>query len=435
MSETDDRKIIIHGSGSTACVTALALSQARMPVVLADAPMPQEGGASAPEEDWQSVLALSPAAKTMLQTLGIWQKLDRPSAPICDMAVFGDKAAYATGLGLAFAANAAPKQNAPENQNDVNVLAHIVSRAALDRAIKSTCQQAFTGNKADNKIATAAALTAFDKTSGQAHFADGTTLQADLLVDCARIPASWRRDSAAQALRHDYHADALVCAVEGTLPHGHQAVQIFTADGPLALLPLPDAHQRALIWSLPRRRAAALAAIDAGLFAYELAKATGAQAGTLQPITARAVQPLRLALAENYVDEKLCLLGEAAHIIHPLAGQGFNLALRDAAQLADALFQARRLGLAYHAPAMLDDYQKLRRGDGGMMAMTTHMLAEMFSGKAAPVTRPLARLGLAFTGRLAAISRLNDAFRNQANGGIGHADLPRLMRGQAFEKI
>ena len=112
------------------------------------------------------------------------------------------------------------------------------------------------------------------------------------------------------------------------------------------------------------------------------------------------MQPLTLALAETYVDEKLCLLGEAAHIIHPLAGQGFNLALRDGAQLAEALYEARRLGLAFDAPGALDSYRMLRRADGGVMAATTHMLAEIFSGQAKTLTRPMARLGLAIAGIL-----------------------------------
>ena len=107
-------------------------------------------------------------------------------------------------------------------------------------------------------------------------------------------PASWRRDHAASMLRYDYRAGALVCALTGDTPHGNQAIQIFTPDGPLALLPLPDPHGRALIWSVPQARAAALAEIDENLLAYELDKATRGQAGSLRPCTARAVQPLAL---------------------------------------------------------------------------------------------------------------------------------------------
>ncbi len=435
MSGAQDRPIIVYGTGSTARMTGLALAAAQLPVILADAPQAETADRETPEisknpqmADWQSVLALSPAAKTMLETLGVWQKLDRPSAPVCDMAVFGDTAAFAAGLGLDFAKPA-------KDDNAVAVLAHIICRAALDRAIENACHSAVTAGRIKRQ---ATPLSAFDKTTGQAQFADGRNMMAALLVDGARAPASWRRDHAASMLRHDYRAGALVCALTGDTPHGNQAIQIFTPDGPLALLPLPDPHGRALIWSVPQARAAALAEIDENLLAYELDKATRGQAGSLRPCTARAVQPLSLALAEHYVDEKLCLVGEAAHIIHPLAGQGFNLALRDAAQLAEALYEARRLGLACDAPSALDSYQKLRRADGGVMAATTHILAEIFSGQAKSWTRPMARLGLALsgrvTGRLAPAARLGERFRNQANGGIGHDDLPRLMRGHGFDK-
>jgi ubiquinone biosynthesis UbiH/UbiF/VisC/COQ6 family hydroxylase len=437
MTETPINDILIHGSGSTARVTALALAQARLPVTLAEAAAEQAPHETAPTQDWQSVLALSPAAKNMLETLGVWQKLDCPSAPICDMAVFGDPAAYAANLGLDFADTATENRGRRQSADAIGVLAHIVSRTALARAIESACNAAL----AENRIGAAAPLTAFDKSSGQAHFADGTTRRLALLVDCAAHPEGWRRDAIGQPLRHDYQAAALICALSSDIPHGNQAIQIFTVNGPLALLPLPDAHHRALIWSVPHQRATALAAVDETVLSYELQKATAGQLGRLTPITARAAQPLALALAETYVDEKLCLLGEAAHIIHPLAGQGFNLALRDGAQLAEALFEARRLGLAFDAPGALDGYQKLRRADSGVMAMTTHMLAEIFSGQAKTLTRPVARLGLALIGKMAgkttenkAGQRLNKGFLGHANGGIGHDDLPRLMRGHDFGK-
>tara|TARA_B100000925_G_scaffold278591_1_gene247556 strand:- start:189 stop:1493 length:1305 start_codon:yes stop_codon:yes gene_type:complete len=430
MSETQENGILIHGSSTTARVTALALAQARLPVMLADrSPLKAPDAAS---EDWQSVLALSPAAKTMLETLGIWQRLEGPSSPIYDMAVFGDKAAYAAKLGLDFGNNApAPTKNS--SAKALSVLAYIVSRPLLARAVKNACEDAL----AKSRISLSAPLTAFDKCSGRAHFSDGTARQLSLLVDCERHPGIWRRDASRRPLTHDYKAGALVCALEGDVPHGNQAVQIFTPDGPLALLPLPDAHQRALVWSLPHKRSTALATIEPALFVYELAKATGGQAGALRPMTSRAVQPLTLVLAETYVDKKLCLLGEAAHIIHPLAGQGFNLALRDGAQLAEALYEARRLGLAFDAPGALENYQKLRRADGGAMAATTHMLAEIFSGQAKTFTRPMARLGLAITGIIArkkAESSIDKGFLAQANGGINNDDLPRLMRGYSFGK-
>lgn len=457
--------ILIYGSGSTARITALALARALAPTASAadttpimllphesktakdktskDKTSEDKAGAqkTAAAADYQSVLALSPAAHTMLQALDIWPRLDRPSAPLCDMAVFGDAAAWAHNNGLDF--NPPQTDRPPEDKTDdkppVSVLAHIVCRTALERAILAGFDEAMSGGRI--QLGTAA-LTDFDKSTGRAVLADGTELTAALLVDCARAdaPGPWRQKLAARSLRHDYKAAALVCALEGPVPHGGKAVQLFLPDGPLALLPLPDAHQRALIWSLPDRRAAALQKVPQEIFCHELAKATQDHIGAVSPIGPRATQKLSLALAETYCDERLCLLGEGAHIIHPLAGQGFNLALRDAAQLADALFEARLLGLGFDGPHVLQDYQAARRADGGAMAATTHLLAKIFAGPSAspiqplaqPLFRPVARLGLALTGNWARRSpKLTGLFRAQANGGT-HAALPRLMQGRGF---
>jgi 2-octaprenyl-6-methoxyphenol hydroxylase len=446
----EQNPILIHGSGSTARVTALALAAALghrdvpLHCVTASAnaydkpnnKSNDKTGDKPGDNDWGSVLALSPAAKTMLDILGVWPRLDLPSAAVCDMAVYGNAAEMAHNIGLDFN----PPENLPPNQAEnpdaVTVLAHIVSRSALDRAIHAAFNATF--NTLTTKLHRHdAALTDFDKSTGAARFSDGTDLTAALLVDCARATTDpraaplWRTKSAAQYLTHDYQAAALVCVLACDRPHGGQAVQIFLPDGPLALLPLPDPHQRALIWSLPHSRARALAEIEDGVFMHELARATQGHAGTLAPDGPRGLQKLVLALAENYVDERLCLLGDAAHIIHPLAGQGFNLALRDAAQLADTLFDAQALGLAFDGPHVLADYQALRRADGGAMAATTHILAEIFSGPQSRFTAPLARLGLALTGRMARANRgLAARFRAQANGGT--AALPRLMRGHRF---
>ncbi|MCH1569639.1 MAG: FAD-dependent monooxygenase [Alphaproteobacteria bacterium] len=435
IEEAEEQKIIVYGDGSTARLTALALTAARLPVLWTKPKAAKAEKADTRQPpDWQSVLALSPSAKTMLETLGVWQALDRPAAPICDMAVYGNSAAFASDLGLEFADPPTPQD--ATTKDDVSVLAHIVCRAALARALISSTDDAISKTGAAANLSAAdSALIDFDTATGDAHFADGQTMRAALLVDCTAngqdgAPA-WRHRAAGKPLVHDYQASALVATLRSDKPHGNKAVQLFLPDGPLALLPLPDAHQRALIWSLPNARAHALASCTAEIFNHELTQALNgdAQIGATSLATERAVQPLALKLAEQYVDGKLCLLGEAAHIIHPLAGQGFNLSMRDAAQLADCLFAARGLGLAYDAPGALGDYQALRRTDSGAMAATTHILAQVFS--APSPARPIARLGLALTARLTANApRLAHRFRSQANRGT--SDLPRLMRGHGF---
>ncbi|MEE3119936.1 MAG: FAD-dependent monooxygenase, partial [Pseudomonadota bacterium] len=194
--------------------------------------------------------------------------------------------------------------------------------------------------------------------------------------------------------------------------------QIFLPDGPLALLPLPKPGRAALIWSLPARKAQALAACDENLFNGELNAAARSVFGQLHLIGARAQQPLKAQIAEAFIGPRLALVGEAAHVIHPLAGQGMNLTLRDIGALVDTLKNARRLGLEYGDVTMLENYAGLRRSDAFAGALGTHALAEIFSGPAP--ARMLAAAGMRGVGYIADHwPKLKNVFRRQADQGLG----------------
>lgn len=434
MEHSTVRPIIIHGAGDSARIAALALAAAGFQPLFAPAakspnPRHAHGGASEAStgsEAWQSVLAISPASKTMLETLAVWAALEKPTMAVCDIAVYGSAADWRDARGLSFA----PTHDDTAEQ-PVELLAHIVERNDLSQAIET----AFNAAIVDKRILIAKAEpVAFDKTNGVVALTDGTKLTCAMMVDCARAPQIWRADM--PALRHDYRMGALVAAVAAAHPHGQVATQLFLPDGPLALLPLPDPKARALIWSLPRNKADALARVPEDVFCAELEKATGGQAGTLRLATARAVQPLSLKLADRYADGHLCLMGDAVHLLHPMAGQGFNLTLRDAALLADCLHDARALGLAADGPYVLADFEQKRRNDAMMTGALTHILAGVFSGPAAAVTGPLGRLGLRLTGLWAdRLPQIKKAFRAQADGrSISTQNAsPRLMRGKNFK--
>lgn len=443
--------VLIHGSGNSAKLTALALAAADLPVALFAAPFAAPTG-SASDADWQRVLALSPSSRRMLETLGVWQALDGPTAPIHDMKVYGtaDAASALLPAQLGFATPPTPDGANPDDAPTLDApLGHIVSLAALGRAL----DQILAEKTATGAIgALAAPITAFDGAAQYATLADGTHHAASLLIDTQRPPASadaqpnWRRETPASGLSYDYHAAALVGVLHTTRPHGCEAQQVFLPDGPLALLPLPQmgpqADRLALVWSLPRKRAAALAAAAPELVAHELAQATQDRFGTLSPHGPMAVQDLHLHLAEDFIvptqAAPIVLLGEAAHVIHPLAGQGFNLTLRDAAQLADTLYETRRLGLGLGDATMLADYAGPRRRAAFEMASTTHMLDALFGR---PTGAALGRWGLALTQMLADRNPvLRRAFQARANGmesareaapGASQAE-PRLLRGIGF---
>lgn len=417
--------VVIAGQGSGARAAALSLAAARVPVAIEPA-LAASGSAGPP--DWQSVLALSPAARHMLESLCVWRALDLPSSPICDMQIFGRPAAVSHAA--AQTGGLLTPQLGFASKGEETALGHIVSLAALARALdKQVQKQVEVG--AINVLP--AALVDFDGTKKgakkQALLADGTHITIALLVDLYRQAPPWRRRMAVQNLTHDYHAAALVGHLKAGRPHGQLAAQIFLPDGPMALLPLPAHDELALVWSLPRGRAHALAYLGGDILAHELAQASEGRFGALAPIGEMAVQDLHLSLAQEVTGPAYLALGDAAHIIHPLAGQGFNLSLRDAAALADTLYEARALGLPFDDATMLEGYAKARRADAAVTAATTHGLVRLFQGNAAP----LGRLGLGLIGRMAERRPAwRRAFTAQANAGVAHNDTPRLMRGAAF---
>lgn len=417
-------RLLIAGRGNAARVTALALSAAGLPVTMEPRAAPHDA------PDWQSVLALSPAAKTMLEKLHLWENLDCDSAEICDMRVFGSAAAIGDDFLPSRLGFAPPAAKAESRRGG---LGHIVSLAALGRALHDTVSAAL---KAGRIELLDAPIDDFNAATQTVRLANGRAFKTELLVDCQR-DAAWRQGGA--AVRHDYKAKALVTAVRhadniGNHNAGHraghqvgQAAQIFLPDGPLALLPLPDPQARALVWSLPAAKADALAAAPDELLAHELTRATQDRFGVLHPHGARATQSLSLYLARDFHTPHHVLVGEAAHVVHPLAGQGFNLTLRDAAALADQLHTANRLGLPLYDATLLSAYARHRRADAALMVGATHGLARLFQTRLSG----LARIGMGVLGAAAkTYAPLRTGFVRQANGG---AHLPRLMRGDDFE--
>ncbi len=417
--------ILLHGHGNSAKVTALSLVAAGFRVAMA---MPPPAKTVENADDWQAVLALSPSAKRMLETLGVWSALDQPSAPVHDMTVYGcadDVSATLLPARLGFGDPTAPA-----------ILAHIVSLASLGRALSKACAHAIDEGRLTQL---GAPIVDFDTSTRTAQLADstkgGTQCTTDLLVDTQRIGGGiggtappWRHRQAARPLRHNYQASALIGRVISDRPHADTAHQLFLPSGPLALLPLPDPHIMAMVWTLPHARAQALARADTHVRAHELAQATQNQFGTLTAPDPLGVQPLQLHLAEDFVDGSIVLVGEAAHIVHPLAGQGFNLTLRDSATLADILYEGRALGLAIGERTMLAHYATARRSDAAMVAATTHGLAQGFGNSRAG----MGRLGLTAMQILARQwPSLRTRLTAQADAGLG-ADVARLMRGEAY---
>jgi 2-octaprenyl-6-methoxyphenol hydroxylase len=224
-------------------------------------------------------------------------------------------------------------------------------------------------------------------------------------------------------MQTDYHQTSLVCALEHERPHDGVAHQMFFAQGPLAILPLRG-NRVSIVWTESTERAQAIQALDDDNYLAALAPRFGDFLGDVQLSGARYAYPLGLSLAEHWTAERVVLVGDAAHGIHPLAGQGLNLGLRDVATLAEVLTDAKRRGEDWARGPVLERYARWRRFDTAGLAMATDGLNRLFSNDNT-LLRGLRDLGL---GAVNATAPLRRGFMREA-AGLG-GDLPRLMRGR-----
>ncbi|MEO9900146.1 UbiH/UbiF/VisC/COQ6 family ubiquinone biosynthesis hydroxylase [Nisaea sp.] len=262
--------------------------------------------------------------------------------------------------------------------------------------------------------------------SATAILADGRRITAGLAVAADGRTSPTRRAAGLRTTELSYGQTAITCTVRHKQPHEHVAFEHFRPAGPFAMLPLNDAadgsHQSCLVWSERTTAANALMKLNDGEFDQEMLTAFGETLGHLHVTGRRWAYPLGLIHAERYIDQRLVLVGDAAHGIHPIAGQGFNLGLRDIAALADTVTDARRIGLDFGSASVLEKYQRWRRFDVMTMIAATDGLNRLFSNDSAGI-RLLRDAGLGLVQRIGPLKR---AFMRGAMGTAGN--LPRLMQ-------
>jgi 2-octaprenyl-6-methoxyphenol hydroxylase len=259
------------------------------------------------------------------------------------------------------------------------------------------------------------------------HLDDGRRVTAPLAVAADGRNSPMRDAAGIRVTEWAYAQTGIVCTVAHEKPHGAVAHEHFLPAGPFAMLPMVDdngVHRSSIVWTERRDLAPAMMALDDAAFAAEIERRFGFSLGRLTPIGGRFAYPLTLVHAERYVDRRLALLGDAAHAIHPIAGQGLNLGLRDVAALAETVVDAHRLGLDIGDALVLERYQGWRRFDNMVLLAVTDGLNRLFSNDIAPL-RLVRDLGLAAVDRMPPLKRL---FMRHAMGLVG--DLPRLMRGE-----
>ena len=399
--------ILIAGGGSAGLVAALAMRQSApdLDIEVVDAKPPGAG-----KRD-ERASAIAAAAKRMLQQLGVWEKIEAGAQPILSMEITDSRTGDAVRpIFLTF--DGSVSEGEP--------FAHMVANEPLLKAL------------GDAAKACGVKLTAPDSVESfhangrmEIGLKAGGTRGASLLVAADGIRSKLRGLAGIKTVTWSYPQSAIVTNVKHERPHDGVAVEHFLPGGPFAILPLTG-NRSSLVWTERKDDAERLIKSDDFVFQVELERRFGHRLGAIELEGGRHAYPLGLILARDFVRPRFALLGDAAHGIHPIAGQGLNLGFRDAAALAETVVDAWRLGLDIGALDMLRRYERWRRYDTWQMGVMTDVLNRLFSNDISPV-RALRDIGLGIVDRL---PKLKQMFIGEA-AGLGGA-LPKLLRGEAL---
>ena len=400
--------VAVVGGGMVGAAAALALARAGFSTALLEAHAPKPW--SAHDEVDLRVVGLAPSSIALLDELGVWTSIRGARAsPYAHMHVWDAE----SGAAIDFDAAGAGRER----------LGYIVENSLVQWALwqalgggqgvadapagssSASCARSTGTSVCDVRRLCPAEVRGFEAREDriQLELADGATLAARLLV-AADGSASPLRQLAGIATRgRDYAQRAVVAHVCTERPHAGTAWQRFLASGPLALLPLADGRS-SLVWSLPEAEAQRVLALDDAAFLDALGVASDYRLGRIIASTPRAAFPLQLQLAERYQAERFVLLGDAAHAVHPLAGQGVNLGLRDVAELRDTLLAARAAGRDIGAAHVLRRYARRRRSADTLDALGFDALARIYAWQS-PALVAARGLGVRLLDRLAPLKR------------------------------
>jgi 2-octaprenyl-6-methoxyphenol hydroxylase len=396
-------ELIVVGGGLTGLMLGIACAGAGVEVAIID----RESPATMLAEPFDGrTTAIAHGSQQALKAIGLWRRVADGAEPIREIRVADG------GSPLFLHYDHRELGDAP--------LGYIVENRKLRQALMAEAASLPTLR---HLAPAAVARVEREEARAVAHLADGGRVTGALVAACDGGRSPLRRAAGIKTIAWNYPQVSIVCTVRHALPHRGVAVEHFLPGGPFAILPMTG-NRSSIVWTESAALAPALLALDEADFMQELGRRFGDYLGALALEGPRWSHPLSLLHAERYAAPRLILVGDAAHVIHPIAGQGLNLGIRDVAVLAELIVDARRLGLDIGGALLLERYERWRRFDNVMLAAVTDGLNRLFSNALPGIT--LARdLGLAAVDRLPSVKRF---LMRHAMGVIG--DLPRLVRGE-----
>jgi 2-octaprenyl-6-methoxyphenol hydroxylase len=406
-SRRDQADIVIAGAGFAGLALAIALRQGLGPdfnVVVADPALGRPAGEDA------RASAIAAGARRLFETIGVWDAVAGDAQPILDMVVTDSRLGDAVKpVFLTFAGEVEPGEP----------FAHMIENGPLIEALAAKAR----GEGVTLRPNAVAGFEVEGERMG-VRFADAT-VAAGLLIAADGARSRLRELAGIPTFGWSYGQSAIVATIAHERDHGGRAEEHFLPAGPFAILPLKG-RRSSIVWTEAERTAQRIVALPDDAFHDEVEQRFGLHLGEIAVAGPRRVHPLGLTVARAFVADRLALVGDAAHVIHPIAGQGLNLGLRDVAALAETIVDAARLGLDVGAAHVLERYQRWRRFDTMAMGIATDGLNRLFSNRS-DALRLVRDVGLGLVDRLPGLKRL---FIREAAGLVG--DVPKLLKGEAL---
>lgn len=402
--------LIIVGGGLNGPALALAASQAGLTCTLIDA-LPRDTR-TAPSFDGRSY-ALALSSQRLLQAIGIWDHVADQSQPMLEIKVSDGRAGEGPSPFFLHFDHA---------EIEEGPMGFMLEDRHLRRALLDALDANPNITARHGETVTAQSTSA---TGAEVTLASGETLTGRVLIGADGRSSGTATRAGIKRTGWAYGQTALVCAIEHALPHDGIAHQFFMPPGPLAILPLTG-NRSSIVWSETEAAAARINAMTDADYLDVLKPRFGDFLGDITLAGARFTYPLSLTIANSFIAERLALIGDAAHGVHPIAGQGLNAGLRDVAALAEVMILAKRRGEDIASSLVLERYQQWRRFDTATLGVATDAINRLFSND-----NPLLRLGRDLgLGAVNALPKLRRSFIREAAGLTG--DLPRLMTGRAL---